>query len=333
MKVPGQEENAEGCEPGMNDTSGNGSGIATASESQSTAMERSGSGEPGASEGSQSLPARRATGPRTHEGKQRSRLNSLKHAVFSASALVKGESQSEYDSLLDDLTKAITPVGKLEEVLVEILTTIIWRRRRLIQAEGAEIQRSIDLMDWQHQIRNGEGTRSIDFLSLIESKPGLFWKTDNPFALKRCLHLLAELRDRIAENGFTEGDIEILRQLYGDADQSNLSDNLHNEYLNWSKTASASEAGRLKEGHATPEQCKHYVLVAINREVRRLKEYLKVEVVRRVVPESSVLDRLLRYDVSLDRSFSRAVGELERLQRMRLGQPVAPRIDLNISRS
>jgi len=73
--------------------------------------------------------------------------------------------------------------------------------------------------------------------------------------------------------------------------------------------------------------------VVIEREIRILKEYQKVEGVRRVVPESPALDRLLRYEVSLERSFDRTLTQLERLQRMRLGQPVPPRIDVNLSSS
>jgi hypothetical protein len=45
------------------------------------------------------------------------------------------------------------------------------------------------------------------------------------------------------------------------------------------------------------------------------------------------LDLLLRYETSLERNFDRALTQLERLQQMRLGQPVAPPIKLDISSS
>ncbi len=47
------------------------------------------------------------------------------------------------------------------------------------------------------------------------------------------------------------------------------------------------------------------------------------------VPDARVLDRLLRYEASLDRSFERTLSQLERLQRMRLGQPILPKLDLH----
>ena len=163
------------------------------------------------------------------------------------------------------------------------------------------------------------------------NEPGLFLKSDNLFALKRCLDLLAQLRKQIAENGFTESDIEILNQLYGNADKSNLGDTLHNEYLGWSDIASGSQAEHLRQGYGTPEERQQRVLASIGREIRRLREHQKVEAVRRSVPDSHALDRLLRYETTLDRSFDRTLSQLERLQRMRLGQPVLPKLEVSHS--
>lgn len=47
------------------------------------------------------------------------------------------------------------------------------------------------------------------------------------------------------------------------------------------------------------------------------------------VPRSS--DRLLRYETHLSREFDRTLAQLERLQRIRLGQPVPPPINLNVT--
>jgi hypothetical protein len=49
------------------------------------------------------------------------------------------------------------------------------------------------------------------------------------------------------------------------------------------------------------------------------------------VPESSRLDRLLRYSASLERQFDRTLRQLERLQRMRKGQPVLPTLDIKLT--
>jgi len=63
----------------------------------------------------------RSTGPRTKRGKEQSKRNSLKHGIFSKALLLEGESQREFDRLLNGLCKALKPVGMLEQVLVERL--------------------------------------------------------------------------------------------------------------------------------------------------------------------------------------------------------------------
>lgn len=49
-----------------------------------------------------------------------------------------------------------------------------------------------------------------------------------------------------------------------------------------------------------------------------------------LVPESPTLDRLMRYETHLSREFDRILSRLERLQRMRLGQPGPPTVRLEL---
>ena len=82
----------------------------------------------------------------------------------------------------------------------------------------------------------------------------------------------------------------------------------------------ASDQERQREGYATPQQCKENVLGAIDDEIDRLRAYqrkqaaivserTKLEVLRRNVPESASLDRLLRYEASLERAFDRTLNQ------------------------
>jgi hypothetical protein len=58
---------------------------------------------------------------------------------------------------------------------------------------------------------------------------------------------------------------------------------------------------------------------------------MKLLVLSRSVPDAVQMDRLLRYGTSLDRELERILKQLERLQRMRLGQPLPSRLDVNVS--
>lgn len=286
---------------------------------------------------------RMATGPRTPQGKERSKHNAIKHGIFSTVALLKGESQAEFDSLLDGLREDYEPEGTLEDILVEKLATLLWRYRRLIVAEGAEVQSKVEFLEWDQQNRQFDEAERIGSLSAFEFRSSLIRKIENPDVLERCLVLLSELREGIAEDGFDEErDRKVLEEIYGSSAVSRFHNTLYDNYFVWLRTAQASQEERETEGFATPEECKQNFVCLIDTEIRRLKRYqkkhaaievsrAKLEALRRNVPDSSGLDRLLRYEASLERSLERTLKQLERLQRMRLGLAVPSSVDINIS--
>jgi hypothetical protein len=85
---------------------------------------------------------RSAGGPRTSNGKKRSRLNALKHGFFSKALLLEGESRKEFNYLLNKLFNDLQPVGMLEGVLVDKLAAVLWRHRRLLIAEGQQFEKT-----------------------------------------------------------------------------------------------------------------------------------------------------------------------------------------------
>ena len=80
-------------------------------------------------------PVRRGTGPRTSLGKETSKRNATTHAIFSSVIVLEDESQADVDALLAGLRNYFKPEGELEEVLVDKLTVLFWRLRRLLIAE------------------------------------------------------------------------------------------------------------------------------------------------------------------------------------------------------
>jgi hypothetical protein len=58
----------------------------------------------------------------------------------------------------------------------------------------------------------------------------------------------------------------------------------------------------------------------------------KYQTIAALVPSQDVLERLLRYEANLRREFDRTLNQLERLQRVRLGQPEPPTVRLELSR-
>jgi hypothetical protein len=298
-------------------------------------------------------PVRRgATGPRTEIGKKRSSQNAVKSGIFSRATLLKGESRTEYESLREGLWKSLQPGNEFEEFLLDKITSNLWRQRRVLIAEGAEIRRNSEFMVFdrrQKELKEAEEIsqkRQAGTVSVYASEPvgvGLIWTIENPHALERCIEILIELRQGIEANGFDEmKDKSLLKTIYGDPHQPHLRQTLQDQYSGWHNTAKVTEKERMRKGWPSPEQCKQNVLREIGAEINGLKQYKdkhesieskrrEVEILRQRVPDSPGLDRLLRYETNRERDFDRMLTQYDRAQRMRKGQPLPPQLDVKIS--
>ena len=89
--------------------------------------------------------AQLSTGPRTEEGKSRSRHNALKHGILGSAVLITSgegaEDPAEFDELLSALRRDLAPVGRLEEMMVEKIAVCWWRQKRSLRCETGLIRR------------------------------------------------------------------------------------------------------------------------------------------------------------------------------------------------
>jgi hypothetical protein len=230
----------------------------------------------------------------------------------------------------------------LEEMLVEKLALCVWRHRRVIIAETAEIRRATEFLGWDANQQQTERSNKISDYS-IRFEGGLIRQIGNAQALDTCLDLLKELGDRIEDDGFApESDAQTLTKLYGEPSQEKWQKTLFDSYRAWSRTAECSEKERQQHGYAAPETCKKRFLEELDAEIKRLERYkktrtsmeaekMKVEALRQHVPLTPQFHNVLRYEAALERNFDRALTQLERLQRTRLGQPVLPKLEVQHS--
>jgi hypothetical protein len=285
-----------------------------------------------------------ATGPRTAQGKERSKRNAIKHGIFSQVALLKGESRAQFDALLNGLRDSLQPEGALEETLVEKIALLVWRQRRLIIAETAEIQSSMEFQSWNDVQRRAEGATKISEHE-IRHQGGLIQRIADAEVLEGCLELLKELREGIEANGFDpKCDADILANLYGQPSGENWPRTLFDSYRNWLAAIGVPEDERLQRGFPKPDECKESFLAELDGEIKRVERYKKthasieverrkLEVLRQHVPLTPQFDHLVRYETSLERNFDRTLSQLERLQRVRLHQPVLPTLEVHHSLS
>ncbi|MEK7281403.1 MAG: hypothetical protein AAB037_03510, partial [Chloroflexota bacterium] len=158
---------------------------------------------------------RRATGPRTPEGKLRARYNAVTHGIFAGVVLLDRESEAEFKKLIRLLREDYQPTRHIEEILVAKLAMIIWQQRRLLQAEQNELSRStvfeeLERTD-QHVAEAYAWVRSEEARRL-----GLIHRTDNLFVLTFCVQHLKTLRSGIEVRGFKpEEDRTLLELIFG----------------------------------------------------------------------------------------------------------------------
>lgn len=71
------------------------------------------------------------------------RFNAMKHGILSKLAVLAHEDHGEFSDLVAALINEHRPAGMTERHLIEELATIIWRKRRVLLAEGAKINEGL----------------------------------------------------------------------------------------------------------------------------------------------------------------------------------------------
>ena len=83
-----------------------------------------------------------STGPKTPEGKAAVRHNAMRHALLARDVVLPEEDLDAFEDLLNQVRAELSPVGRIEELLVDRIVNIMWRLGRSARMETA-------LFDWR----------------------------------------------------------------------------------------------------------------------------------------------------------------------------------------
>jgi hypothetical protein len=83
------------------------------------------------------LNAFKSTGPRTDEGKQRSRCNAVRHGLTAETVIAHLEDQQDYEAFETAVTSCYEAESAVERELVLRLASVLWRLRRAVGIETA----------------------------------------------------------------------------------------------------------------------------------------------------------------------------------------------------
>ncbi len=107
------------------------------------------------------------------------RFNAMKHGILSRQAVLEHEDHAEFADLLAALIEEHRPAGMTERHLIEELATIIWRKRRVLLAEGAKINEGLksavssasSVIKSAAPFQHGLGGESADLREFMEGTP------------------------------------------------------------------------------------------------------------------------------------------------------------------
>lgn len=80
--------------------------------------------------------AQKSTGPRTVEGKEKSKQNTVRHGLTGKMLIAPGENAADYDSLLEGMMASYSPANAAESALVEEVAQCFWRLQRARRIES-----------------------------------------------------------------------------------------------------------------------------------------------------------------------------------------------------
>lgn len=240
------------------------------------------------------------------------RFNAMKHGILSRLTVLPHEDQGKFADLLAALAQEHQPAGATEAHLVEELAGVIWRKRRVLQAEGAKINQGL-----KSAVRNAEGVipaaapfefglsgASTDLRDLVPMTP-----EDVAERQKEALHDLEKIRKAAAilRRGRENAYDTALRALLPD------SRDWWQEYVEEEEYPATAEglADFIRE-HLEPlclsmeKEARHHDAI----KAQALGEGLQVH----------RLEKLNRYETHLDRKFERTLAMLVKLKQLRGGK-------------
>jgi hypothetical protein len=273
--------------------------------------------------------AQHSTGPKTSEGKAASSMNALKHAVLARQILVHGhdidESTDEFKDFCAEYHEHLAPVGPLEQMLVDQIVAINWRLRRARMAETAEITLSVDDAWRRHNNGINPDSQWLGWLASGDPVFNMQKTADGNHVIERMLGDLREMVER--EGELTETAIQELVCGFG-GKPNILTRRLDNLRLELLKNPEGLDLAALRERNL--KTIFDYLDKEFDKLANRFADCLEDECNRAqtsqtaaVLPSEQTLQKILRYESTLEKQLFRAMDQLEHLQRRRLGQKPA----------
>jgi len=246
--------------------------------------------------------AQKSTGPKTRAGKEKSRMNAVKHGILCDELIImRGEGKEDlaaFEQLLAGLRKHYKPVGTLEDLLVQKMVGYLWRERRAQRHEGGAIQRELEYRRdeetaerearFREALAAGESLEQSvlgiqHLLKRLEAAIGEVQR--GSWSVESSTFLAEHLRDRIL---FPPAPEKAMDSLPDDVERKQLLKELKAQRDRLRERLPEVEASEKREDDA------------------RVRSYM--------LPDGPDLDLVLRYEAAIDRKLHKVMGRLRQVQ-------------------
>jgi hypothetical protein len=258
-------------------------------------------------------------------------MNGLKHGIFAREVVLRGRDQGERGREFQDLHRLyrehLTPVGPVEEMLVERMVTTYWRLHRVLIAErgeilcsleGADRRNAMNIAGWFLPAMTAGGGSGFPKPWTYQAEEELLKARDNIRSDGELTDAVMERLAKVLEG--RPGMVEELREA-----REVLPDN--------AEGMSAEEIRAKRQLHVLEVLNDHLDCCDDGLRTIAVNERDKAQVRRdaSLLPDRKVVAKILKYESTLERQFYRAMNQLERLQRMRKGEVVPPPMVVQVS--
>jgi hypothetical protein len=263
--------------------------------------------------------SQKSTGPQTELGKRHSSQNACKHLVYARvsaeSMKALGEDPAEYEELRNFLKSALAPRDDFEQMLVDDMAELRWRRGRLLRGEAGIIatQRQKFEIDREWKLAS-RGKGAADSLAGDTAENvGLTARNDCRAKYFEIVGELTTLRATIEKEGFTANGFKFLQTVYGKT-PGPIGFLLQHYFSSHIKEREGGDT-------ALQENNRRRFLERLDPEIESFKKLAQLEQERdgpltepmkdaQLLPSQQDLEKIMRYEAALERQFERKLQQL-----------------------
>jgi hypothetical protein len=269
--------------------------------------------------------ARKSTGPRTAAGKRRVALNGLKYGYYTGphtleeSMLLLGEDPREFHAFRENLLASRQPADAVEQMLVEDIAMLAWKKRRINRAQQGLQLRNLEMLELtRHRQVLEVGRETADISQDEVLKSGLRRAARSPARFGEILSHLETIKALVARQDYSQDISDFITMLYGETAT------LRGAQIAHSYTELGEQGVESEEQRALESALK----IAIEEEIRDvieeytlfLQEHVHISPALRdsaLAPVHPQWTAIVRHEYTLDRLIERKLKLLLQIQRAR----------------